>query len=81
MKRSDVGHLQRVVTEIKRLQRYIPPEKTIVPYNEDDAQGQRILNSVIAMERSDSDQDVERSVCLLSETAGFWSLYDGQPKC
>jgi hypothetical protein len=55
--------LQRVTLEVKRLQRYIPPEKIIVPYNEDDAQGQRILNSVIALEQSDNNQDGERGVC------------------
>jgi hypothetical protein len=56
--------VQRVTLEVKRLQRYIPPEKIIVPYNEDDAQGQRILNSVIALERSDNNQDGERGVCV-----------------
>lgn len=41
---------QRTSAEVKRLQRYIPPDRIIQPYNEDDARGQRILNSVLALE-------------------------------
>lgn len=60
--------------EVKRLQRYIPPEKIIIPFNEDEARGQRILKSVLTLE---ADDVKTRALILVSpreRLGGGWYL-------